>query len=190
MRVLGQPLQWLIKDYLEEYVLKPFLENSAFSRRSCPVTLFESPDTAKKEEGEFWIGMVNAGLQSPKQACDHLELEFDEDYWKKKQEEEQAQFEKSQKMSLNKPGIAGQKQEKPQGPERKDVVQELRETLQSCSEKDEFIEKCSLVVKDMVKDPERFCGAFYEVDGVWGHGPEPVVIDEEWLVRKLPRKSE
>lgn len=92
MTVMGQPLQWLLKENFEEHVLKAFLEQSGFSRKSCPVTLFESPDTAKKEEGEFYVGLVNAKIQSPKQACEHLGLEYDEMFWKEEMQRQQEQF--------------------------------------------------------------------------------------------------
>lgn len=93
MTVLGQPLQWLLAESLQSYVLKPMLEQAGFSRKSCPVPLFESPDTAKKEEGEFWVSLVTAKMQSPKQACEHLNLEYDEDYWKQEEKKQQEQFE-------------------------------------------------------------------------------------------------
>jgi len=81
MTVLGQPIQWLIKEAYEETVLKPYLESLGFSRKTCPQVLFESPDTQKKDEGEFWVGLVQAKIQTPKQASEHLGLEYDEDYW-------------------------------------------------------------------------------------------------------------
>jgi hypothetical protein len=101
MTVLGQPLQWLLRENLTSYVLKPFLEASGFSRKSCPVALFESPDVAKKEEGEFWVSLVNAKVQSPVQACEHLDLEYDEDYWLEEERKQQAQFEQKQAKQDN-----------------------------------------------------------------------------------------
>ena len=92
MTVLGQPMQWRIAEYFELYILKPFLESSGFSRKSCPQTVFESPDVHKKEEGEYWTSLVNAKIQSPVQACDHLGLDYDEAYWAEEKQKEQEQF--------------------------------------------------------------------------------------------------
>jgi hypothetical protein len=86
MTTLGQPIQWIIKEQFEEYVLKPYLEYAGFSRKSCPNVLFESPDVHKKEEGEYWTGLVSAKIQTPQQACEHLGLEYDEAYWTEQQE--------------------------------------------------------------------------------------------------------
>ncbi len=86
MSILGQPMQWILKECYEEFVLKPYLENSGFSVKSCPQLLFESPDVHKAEEGEYWTSLVGAGIQSPKQAAEHLGLEFDEEYWIQKQQ--------------------------------------------------------------------------------------------------------
>lgn len=101
MTVLGQPLQWLIAESLQSYVLKPFLEASGFSRKSCPLPLFESPDTAKKEEGEFWVSLVTAKMQSPKQACEHLNLEYDENYWKREEVRQMEQMQQKQENNQN-----------------------------------------------------------------------------------------
>ena len=86
MTTLGQPMQWIIKEAYEEYVLKPFLEHASFSVKSCPNVLFESPDVHKTEEGEYWSLLVERQIQTPKQAADHLGLEYDEEYWTKEQE--------------------------------------------------------------------------------------------------------
>lgn len=94
MTAIGQPLQWLVKEKFESAILKAMLEASGFSRKSCPATLFESPDVHKKEEGEYWIGLVNAKIQSPKQACDHMDLEYDEAYFAEELKREQEQFNK------------------------------------------------------------------------------------------------
>jgi hypothetical protein len=103
MTVLGQPLQWLIKENLTNYVLKPFLESSGFSRKSCPVALFESPDAHKLEEVQFWMPLVDKKIQSPQQVCEHLDLEYDEAFWleqeKKEQEQEKFQQELNAKQS-------------------------------------------------------------------------------------------
>jgi len=117
MTVLGQPIQWLIKEKYEEQVIKPYCESIGFSRKSAPKLIFESPTSHKAEEAEFWKVMGELQVQSPEQIAEHLGLEFDEDYWKAKKEEEQAQFEQQQKMGLNKPGANGE--QKPEKPEEK-----------------------------------------------------------------------
>lgn len=94
MTTLGQPVQWRLSEYFQEGVLKPWLESSGFSRKSCPEILFESPDVHKKEEGEYWTSLVSAKIQSPMQACDHLGLEYDEEYWSEQLRREQEQFDK------------------------------------------------------------------------------------------------
>jgi len=99
MTTLGQPIQWIIKEAYEEYVLKPYLEHSGFSVKSCPDVLFESPDVHKTEEGEYWALLVERQIQTPQQAAEHLGLEYDEEYWKQEQErmkEEQQQAEQEE----------------------------------------------------------------------------------------------
>lgn len=93
MTTLGQPIQWLLSEAYEEQILKPYLERQSFSRKSCPELTFESPDVHKKEEGEFWKGMVDAKIQTPQQAAEHLGLEYDEAFWEaeKKWAEKQMQ---------------------------------------------------------------------------------------------------
>jgi hypothetical protein len=97
MTTLGQPIQWLIKECFEGAVLKPFLEAQGFSRKSCPSSLFESPDVHKKEEGEYWTSLVNAKIQSPQQACEHLGLEYDEKFWSELERQEQERFQQNLK---------------------------------------------------------------------------------------------
>jgi hypothetical protein len=98
MTTLGQPLQWRLKEYFQEGILKPWLETSGFSRKSCPQILFESPDVHKKEEGEYWVSLVNAKIQTPRQACERLELEYDEAYWTQAEKQMQMQFEQQAKQ--------------------------------------------------------------------------------------------
>ena len=114
MTVLGQPLQWRLAEYFESYVLKPWLESSGFSRKSCPQTVFESPDVHKKEEGEYWTSLVNAKIQSPMQACDHLGLEYDEAYWAQEEQKQQQQFEQKLDASAKKVEEKPKAEEKPQ----------------------------------------------------------------------------
>jgi len=92
MMVIGHPVQWLIAENMQEYVLKPLLERSGFSRRSCPTMVFEDSSALKKDEAEVWLGLVQAGIQSPEQACKHLRLDWDEEYAKEKQRLEQEQL--------------------------------------------------------------------------------------------------
>lgn len=87
MTVLGQPIQWIVKECYEEYVLKPFLVQGGFSVKSCPEVLFESPDVHKKEEGEYWALLVERKIQTPMQAAEHLGLEYDEEYWTQQREQ-------------------------------------------------------------------------------------------------------
>lgn len=93
MTTLGQPMQWILKEHYEEYVLKPWLVGSRFSYKSCPKILFESPDVHKTEEGEYWALLVERQIQTPKQAAEHLGLEYDEDYWQR--QEQQALMQKA-----------------------------------------------------------------------------------------------
>jgi len=101
MSSLGQPLQWIVKEYYEEYILKPMLEASGFSRKSCPEITFESPDTNKKEEGEYWTSLVNAKIQTPMQAAEHLGLEYDQAYWDQQLKMEQEKFEQQLQMKAD-----------------------------------------------------------------------------------------
>jgi hypothetical protein len=94
MTTLGQPIQWRLGEYFQDNLLKPWLEASGFSRKSCPDVIFESPDVHKVEEGEYWTSLVQAKIQSPQQACDHLGLEYDEAYWSEQLKREQEQFDK------------------------------------------------------------------------------------------------
>jgi hypothetical protein len=89
MTALGQPIQWILKEAYQESVLKPYLESAGFSHKNCPDVLFESPDVHKKEEGEYWVGLVGAKIQSPQQAAEHLGLEYDEEFWSREKQEEQ-----------------------------------------------------------------------------------------------------
>lgn len=98
MTTLGQPMQWLIKEAYEESVLKPFLEHSGFSVKSCPDVLFESPDVHKKDEGEYWSLLVERQIQTPKQAADHLGLEYDEEWWTKEQKRQEEQMMQKQQF--------------------------------------------------------------------------------------------
>ena len=99
MDIIGQPLQWLLKEHYEQDVLKSYIIQQGFSVKSSPMAMFEAPDVHKKEEGEYWIGLVQNKIQSPVQACDHLGLEYDEDWWKQ-EEEKQLELQK-QKSEAN-----------------------------------------------------------------------------------------
>jgi hypothetical protein len=92
MTVLGQPIQWRIASCFELYVLKPYLESRGYSRKSCPQTVFEVPDVHKKEEMDFWVAAVTAKLQSPVQACEHMNLEYDEAWWIEQERKQQEQM--------------------------------------------------------------------------------------------------
>lgn len=93
MDIIGQPLQWLLKEHYEQDILKAFMIQQGYSVKSCPAAMFEAPDVHKKEEGEYWVSLVNAKIQSPLQACDHMDLEYDENYWKQ-EEQKQMEFQK------------------------------------------------------------------------------------------------
>ena len=97
MTTLGQPIQWRVGEYFQDNVLKVWLESSGFSRKSCPDVVFESPDVHKKEEGEYWVSLVNAKIQSPVQAADHLGLEYDEAYWRELERKEEERFQQDMK---------------------------------------------------------------------------------------------
>jgi hypothetical protein len=101
MTILGQPIQWIVKEHYEEYVLKPYLESLGMSRKSCPDVLFESPDVHKKEEGDYWVALVQNKIQTPQQACDHLGLEWDEEYWKQEEAKQKEQFQQKQQQQQN-----------------------------------------------------------------------------------------
>ena len=92
MTILGQPLQWLLKEHYETDILKPFMIQQGFSVKACPMAMFESPDAYKKEEGDFWVSLVQNKIQSPIQACDHLGLEYDEAYWAEQERKQQEQM--------------------------------------------------------------------------------------------------
>jgi len=87
MTVLGQPIQWLLKERYEEDILKPFMEASGFSVKACPELIFESPNVHKKEDGEFWVSLVSTQIATPQQAADALGIEYDEEYFTKKEEQ-------------------------------------------------------------------------------------------------------
>jgi hypothetical protein len=103
MTTLGQPIQWVLKENYEEYVLKPYLAHIGFSVKSCPNILFESPDVHKKEEGEYWTGLVGAKIQTPQQACEHLGLEYDEAFWKQEELKQQQMFQQKQEQKEEQP---------------------------------------------------------------------------------------
>jgi hypothetical protein len=109
MTTLGQPMQWIVKELYEEKLLKPFLERVGFSVKSCPEVLFESPDVHKKEEGEYWVGLVGAKIQSPKQAADHLGLEYDEAFWRQEQQRIDKQFQQKAEGKGANPSGEGEK---------------------------------------------------------------------------------
>jgi hypothetical protein len=92
MTVLGQPWQWQLASYFEQYILKPYIVASGFSVRSLPKVVFESPDVHKAEEGQYWTSLVSAKIQTPQQACDHLGLEYDQEYWDQQVKMEQDKF--------------------------------------------------------------------------------------------------
>lgn len=92
MTILGQPIQWIIKECYEEFVLKPFLEDIGKSRKSCPNVLFESPDANKEQEVLYYIPLVQNKIQTPQQVCDHLGLEYDEEWWTQQEEKQLEQF--------------------------------------------------------------------------------------------------
>jgi len=94
MTTLGQPIQWRLSEYFQDGILKPWLETTGFSRKSCPEILFESPDTNKAEEAQYWTSLVSAKIQTPLQACDHLGLEYDDAYWTELEQKQQEQFDK------------------------------------------------------------------------------------------------
>jgi hypothetical protein len=104
MTALGQPWQWRYTEFYRSYVLKPWLEASGFSRKSCPEVLFESPDVHKKEEGDYWGLLVDKKIQSPMQACEHLGLEYDEAYWTQLEQKQQEQF--NQQLQAKQQGSA------------------------------------------------------------------------------------
>ena len=126
MTVMGQPLQWLVGEGLQEYILKPYLEASGFSRKSCPTTLFESPDTAKKEEGEYWVALVTAQIQSPQQACEHLGMEYDQDFWDEQAKKEQEIMQKNIQQQGGEDGES--KDAKPEQYEEYTVRRRMRKT--------------------------------------------------------------
>jgi hypothetical protein len=92
MTTLGQPVQWIIATYFSEYILKPMLETSGFSRKSCPQVIFESPDVHKAEEGQYWTSLVSAKIATPMQAAEHLGIEYDQAYFDEQLKQEQEQF--------------------------------------------------------------------------------------------------
>jgi len=176
MTVLGQPMQWRLAEYFESYVLKPWLEASGFSRKSCPQTVFESPDVHKEEEGQYWTSLVSAKIQSPQQACEHLGLEYDEAFFAAEEQKQQEQFQ--QKLDSAKQAPFGNSKEEPKKPGMQKAVQELRETLSSCTEQPDFMKRCSRIVGELVADPEDFCGAFWQDREQWYHGPQKVTLKE------------
>jgi len=92
MTTLGQPVQWRLGEYYADGILKPWLESAGFSRKSCPETVFESPDVHKKEEGDYWGLLVDKKIQTPQQACEHLGLEYDQAFWDAQLKHEQEQL--------------------------------------------------------------------------------------------------
>ena len=124
MTTLGQPVQWIIASYFCEYVLKPFLESSGFSRKSCPEVVFESPDVHKVEDGQYWTSLVNAKIATPIQAAEHLGIEYDEDYWLEQEQKQQEQFE--QQLNVKKQAFDNSK-EQPKPEEKKEEPQQAKE---------------------------------------------------------------
>jgi len=121
MTVLGQPIQWLIKEKYEEQVIKPYVESIGFSRKSAPELIFESSTSHKAEEAPFWKIMGELKVQTPEQIAEHLGLEYDDKYWIAKQKDEEEQMKLSQKTMVN-AGKPADTTEKPK--EKKSNVEE------------------------------------------------------------------
>ena len=122
MTCLGQPIQWMLKEVYEEYVLKPYLEYTGFSVKSCPHTLFESPDVHKEEEGAYYVSLVQNKIQTPMQACEHLGLEYDQDYWMLQEKKQQEQF--AQQQQQKQQPFGGKQEANQEKPKDKDSDKE------------------------------------------------------------------
>jgi hypothetical protein len=90
--VLFKPIQRIITEKLENEVYKPYLMDMGFSVKVCPMTLFESPESHKVEDGQFWTSMVNAKIATPQQAAEQLGIEYDEAYWVEQEAKQLEQF--------------------------------------------------------------------------------------------------
>jgi len=86
------------------------MEQIGFSVKSTPEIIFESPDVHKQEEGEFWVGLVASKIQTPQQACEHLGLEYDEEYWTKAEEQLLQQQQDANKPQEGEPSESKPKQ--------------------------------------------------------------------------------
>ena len=125
MTVLGQPIQWILKEQYQNEILKPYMEASGFSVKSAPELTFESPDVHKQEEMDFWVGLVNAKIQTPMQAADHLGLEYDEEYFVEQQEQMMQQLQQGAQTGEDNPEEKP-KEEKPVVETRGDVTYEVK----------------------------------------------------------------
>jgi hypothetical protein len=128
MTVVGQPWQWQLSSYFEQYILKPYITSQGYSVRSLPKVVFESPDVHKKEEGDYWVALVTNKIQTPMQACDHLGLEYDQEYWDAQLQLQQDQFKqqldaKAQSQDAN----PFQKGKAPNDAQPKDAVPKAKE---------------------------------------------------------------
>jgi hypothetical protein len=92
---LIKPMQEIIAINLKEQVYKPLLEQNGYSVKTCPQIYFEPPDAHKKEEMDFWTGMVNAGICPPIVAA--REFGWEDEF--KKWDEEKKRLEQEQMMA-------------------------------------------------------------------------------------------
>jgi len=114
---LVKPMQEILRVNLREQVYKPFLEDLGYSVRVCPSIYFEPPDAQKKNEMEFWKGMVEAGICPPIVAAREFGWEEEFLQWQEEKKAEQEQMFQQQQQA---------QQEKGEDEEKKGDVWEVR----------------------------------------------------------------
>ena len=94
---LVKPMQEILRVNLREQVYKPYLEDLGYSVKVCPSIFFEPPDAQKKNEMEFWKGMVEAGICPPVVAAREFGWEDEFKEWEVQKQREQEQMMQQQK---------------------------------------------------------------------------------------------
>jgi len=83
------PIQEIIKSVMENEVYWPYLEDLGYSRRVVPDLMFEAPEAGKNEIAAYYVQLVQNEIVTPAQAAEALNENYDEEYWKQREEKEQ-----------------------------------------------------------------------------------------------------
>ena len=101
---LVKPMQEILRVNLREQVYKPYLVDLGFSPKDTPSIFFEPPDAQKKNEMEFWKGMVEAGICPPVVAAREFGWEDEFKEWQEEKQREQEQMMQKQAQQQDNQG--------------------------------------------------------------------------------------